>query len=278
MFNRDLYIPRIASIKGIKGLTPDTKLFRITFTKKDAELSREHDFLPGQFVQVSVFGRGEVPISIASSPEDKEEMGLSVRRVGFVTDALHKLKPGDKIGIRGPYGNHFPIEDIQSRHFLFVGGGCGLAPLRSLIRYMANNRKKFQKLTILYGARTSGDILFKDELYSMRESKEADVNLSVDCGPADALCSVGVVTTLFKKFNNLKGSAAFICGPPAMLHFVVKELLNLSVGEEDIILSLERYMKCGVGKCGHCYIKNKYVCTDGPIFSYRELKELGLEL
>lgn len=274
MFNKDLYVPRRAHIESIKILTPDTKLFRVVFKKRESGLSREHEFLPGQFVQVSVFGIGEVPISITSSPQDKGHMELSIRRIGFVTEALHKLKPGDDIGIRGPYGNHFPLENIQFKHFLFVGGGCGLAPLRSIMKYMVNNREKYPKLSILYGARTSKDILFKDELYSLRESKEIDVNLSVDCGPADATCNIGVVTTLFRKFKSLAGSVAFICGPPMMLHFVVKELLDLNVKEEDIILSLERYMKCGVGKCGHCYIKDKYVCTDGPIFSYRQLKEL----
>lgn len=278
MFNQDIYIPRIARIKGIKVLTPDTKLFKIAFAEKNSSLSAEDEFLPGQFVQVSVFGAGEVPISITSSPLDKGYMELSIRKVGLVTDALHRLKPQDKIGIRGPYGNNFPIDDIQSKHFLFVGGGCGLAPLRSLIKYMANNSKKYPSPTILYGARTQDDILFRSELSSLRKSKKAKVDLSVDCGPADPGCSIGMVTTLLKQFDDLKGSTAFICGPPLMLHFVVKELLDLNLREKDIILSLERYMNCGVGKCGHCYLKDKYVCTDGPIFSYKQLKELGVEI
>ena len=278
MFNRHLYIPRVARIESIKELTPDTKLFQIAFIEKDSGLCAEGDFLPGQFVQVSVFGIGEIPVSIASSPTDKKCMELSVKKVGFATDALHRLEPQDKIGIRGPYGNYFPVEDIQSKRFLFVGGGCGLAPLRSLMKFMVNNSKKYPKPTVLYGARTSEDILFKDELSSLRESKRADVRLSVDCGPVDPDYNVGVVTTLFKQFDDLRGSVAFVCGPTVMLHFVVKELLNLNLKEEDIILSLERYMKCGVGKCGHCYIKDKYVCTDGPIFSYKQLKEMGVEL
>ncbi len=278
MFNQDLYVPRIARIKSITELTSDTKLFKIAFAERNSSLSAEHKFLPGPFVLVSLFGTGEIPISITSSPEDKGYMELSVRKVGFATDALHRLKIGDSVGIRGPYGNHFPIEDLQSKRFLFVGGGCGLAPLRSLIKYMVINRKRYPKPTILYGARTSDDILFKDELVSLKKSKNADVSLSVDCGPADPGCRIGVVSTLFKQFDDLRGTAAFICGPALMLRFVVKELLNLNLKEDDIILSLERYMKCGVGKCGHCYIKDKYVCTDGPIFSCKQLKEMGVEL
>lgn len=277
MYNRELYIPRISIIASIKKLTPDTKLFRVVFKERYPELSDEHEFLPGQFVQVSVFGVGEVPISIASSPTEKGYLDLSIRRVGFVTDVLHRLMPGNEIGIRGPYGNRYPIGNGQHKHLLFVGGGCGLAPLRSLMRYMISDRNKYSKLTILHGARTSDDILFKDELYSWRESKEVDVNLSVDRGPADPGCDIGLITTLFKRFDDLKDSMAFICGPPRMIYFTVKELMDLNLREEDIILSLERYMKCGVGKCGHCYIKDKYVCTDGPIFSYKQLKELRAE-
>ncbi len=277
MYNRELYIPRISTIESIKELTPDTRLFRIVFKERDSELSDEHEFLSGQFVQISVSGVGEIPISIASSPAEKGYMDLSIRQVGFVTDALHRLMPGDEIGIRGPYGNHYPIENGQHRHFLFVGGGCGLAPLRSLMKYVINDRSKYPRLTILHGARSLDDILFKDELYSWRESKEADVHLSVDSGPTGPGCEVGLITTLFKKFDDLKDSIAFVCGPPRMLYFTVKELMNLNVREEDIILGLERYMKCGVGKCGHCYIKDKYVCIDGPIFSYKQLKDLGAE-
>lgn len=276
MFNRHLYIPRRAKIKSIKELTPDSKLFRIVFAEKDSGLSAEHEFLPGQFVQVSLLGKGEVPISIASPPTDKELMELSVRRVGRLTQALHSLKVGNEIGIRGPYGNYFPLSEVQSKRFLFVGGGCGLAPLRSLMKYVLKYSKKYPPPTILYGARASEDILFKQELSSLKKSKGADVRLSVDCGPADPGCSVGMVTTLFEQFDDLKDTVAFICGPPLMLGFVVKELLNLNLKEEEIILSLERYMKCGVGKCGHCYIQNKYVCTDGPIFSYRQLRKMGV--
>lgn len=277
MYNRELYIPRISVIEDIKELTPDTRLFKIKFSERDSSLSEEQDFLPGQFVQVSVLGIGEVPISIASSPTQKGYLELSVRKVGEVTGALHKLKVGDKIGIRGPYGNSFPVNKTAKR-YVYVGGGCGIAPLRSLIRYTFDNRHKFPRLTILYGARTSGDIAFRDDLDLWKRSGEVEVYLSVDCGPADPECNIGVVTTLFKKFKEMKDSVAFVCGPSVMMHFTIKELLALGVREGDIILSLERYMKCGVGKCGHCYIKDRYVCTDGPVFLYSELVEKGVSI
>ncbi len=278
MYNRELYIPRIAKIKEIKTLTRDTKLFRVVFKNKGPELSLEHEFLPGQFVQVSVFGAGEVPISIASSPQDEGFLELSIRRVGYVSSHFHKLNVGNEIGIRGPYGNYFLKGHNGAKDFLFAGGGCGLAPLRSLIKYMLSDPRRFPRLTVLYGARTKDDILFRDELYALRESDTAEVNLSVDCGPADPGCEIGVVTTLFKKFKDLRDTLAFLCGPSLMMHFAIQELLNLRVKPEHIILSLERYMKCGVGKCGHCYLKDKYVCTDGPVFSYKDLKELGVEI
>jgi NAD(P)H-flavin reductase len=278
VFNSQLYLPRIAVIEDVKELSPDTKLFRVVFKEPAPQLSRENEFLPGQFVQVWTSGVGEVPISICSSPLDEGFIELAVRRTGMVTSALHRLKPGDEIGIRGPYGNHFPVENGQFRHLLFVGGGCGLAPLRSLIRYMIQRPDKSRRLTILYGARTTANILFKDELNAWSQSGELELNLSVDCGPADPGCNVGVVTTLFKKFDRLRDTMAFVCGPAMMLHYTVKELLDLGLKDEDVILSLERYMKCGVGKCGHCYIKDKYVCTDGPVFSYRQLKEMKAEI
>jgi NAD(P)H-flavin reductase len=199
-----------------------------------------------------------------------------VRKVGSVTSAIHELKENDEIGIRGPYGNHFPIDERATK-FLFVAGGCSLAPLRSLIKYMVKISKNSSKLILLYGTRTVNDILFKEELNKWRVTREVEIYLAVEKGLPGSGYEIGVVSALFKKFKDLKDYTCFVCGPAKMMHFTIKELLNLNVKEENIILSLERYMKCGIGKCGHCYLKNKYVCIDGPVFTYKELRDLGAE-
>lgn len=277
MFNKDLYIPRAGIIKDIKDASPDTKLFRVIFKDKNARTSREDDYKPGQFVQFSVLGSGEVPISIASSPTQKGYLEFLVRKIGSVTGAIHELKEKDEIGIRGPYGNFFPIEDMKGGNLVFVGGGCGLAPLRSIINYVLDKRKDYRDVTILYGARTKRDVIFKDEIDLWTSKYNFKMHLTVDCGPTDPGCSTGVVTTLFDRLKDIKNQKIFICGPSIMIHFAAKGLLDLGAKENDIFVTLERYMKCGVGKCGHCYISTKYVCTDGPVFTLRDLREFGVE-
>jgi NAD(P)H-flavin reductase len=277
MFNKYLYIPRPCIIKEIKNTSNDTKLFRIVFKDKRAHASREDNYKPGQFVQFSILGAGEVPISIASSPTQKAYLEFLVRKIGVVTSAIHELKVKDEIGIRGPYGNYFPIEDMKGKNLIFVGGGCGLAPLRSVINYVLDKRKDYGDITILYGARTRDDLIFKDEIGLWRAKYNFKVHLTVDCGPIDPGCSIGVVTTLFNRLEGIRNQKIFICGPSIMLHFAIKGLLELGAEEDNIFVTLERYMKCGVGKCGHCYIATKYVCSDGPVFSLRNLRELGTE-
>lgn len=277
MYNPDVYLPRIAKIEKISKLSPDSKLLRISFVHKEDSLSAEEEFLPGQFVQVSAFGVGEVPLSISSSPLDSGYLELTIRKVGKVTSALHRLKEADLIGIRGPFGNSFPL-DNNFEKFIYIGGGCGIAPLRSLLKYMLQHHKKFPQLVLLYGAQTMENLLFKDEIYKLRDEGKVEVYLSVESGPVDAGCELGVVTQLLRKFDDLSEARIFVCGPPKMIHFTIKELIKRGAKEEEIILSLERYMKCGIGKCGHCYLKDKYVCTDGPIFSYAKLKRWGVNI
>jgi len=279
MFNKHLYIPRAGIIKEIKNTSNDTKLFKVMFKDKNDRASREYDYKPGQFVQLSVLGSGEVPISIASSPTQKGYLEFLVRKIGSVTSAIHQLKEKDEIGIRGPYGKYFPIEHMKGQDLIFIGGGCGLAPLRSVIKYVLDKRKDYGDVTVLYGARTRDDMIFRDEidLWRGRAKYDFKVHLTLDCGPADPGCSTGVVTTLFDRLKDLTRQKIFICGPSIMIHFAAKGLLELDAGENDIFITLERYMKCGVGKCGHCYIGTKYVCTDGPVFTLRELRELGVE-
>ena len=256
------YIPDLAVIKGIKDEAPDVKTFKISF--KDGHLK----YLPGQFIELTVFGYGEFPTSISSSPVPKKNhFEVTIKKIGDVTNTLHQLKIGSTIGVRGPFGNGFPLSAMKKKDVMIIGGGVGLAPLRSLIYYLLANREKYCDLKLLYGARTSDDILFKDEM----KNWDMEVCLTVDRATEGWTGNVGLVTTLFK-WTEIKpeNTVAVICGPPIMIKVVSDELLKMDFPEDRIIVSLERLMKCGMGICGHCNIGAKYVCKDGPIFAYGE--------
>lgn len=269
---RNLYVPYPAVIKVIKDETCDTRTFSLVF--QDGKRQQEFRHKPGQFVELSLLGYGEAPISIASSSQTGH-LELCVRRVGRVTEALHRLSTNDIVGIRGPFGNGFPVEEMRDKNLVFVGGGLGLVPLRSLISTVFANRRDFGKVTILYGARTPGDLLFRDEFAAWEDMDNTEVLVTVDVGSGDWRGHVGVVTTLFAKTPiSPQDTVAIVCGPPVMFRFVIRELLKMGFAEEAILLTLERFMKCGIGKCGHCNIGPKYVCLDGPVFSYKELKGL----
>ncbi len=279
MFNSELYIPRAAVITGVRELSYDTKLFKVQFKDRhEGDGSGENDYRPGQFVQVSVLGAGEVPISLCSSPSEDGYFELCVRKIGLVTGAMDSLKKGDELGIRGPYGNGFSIEQLKGQDLLFVAGGIGLAPLRSVIKYVFDNRDDYGRVTILYGARTKEDIIFAEELHRWNKVSNIEVLTTIDRPQEGWDGHVGVVTTLLREVQHPAEYKALVCGPAIMIHFAIKELLDLGLKEEDIITTLERHMKCGVGKCGHCYIGGKYVCTDGPVFTYAQLKVLNVPL
>lgn len=270
---RNLYVPYPAVIKAIKEEAYHTKTFSLAF--QDRKRQQEFQYKPGQFVELSLLGYGESPISIASSSSETKYFELCVRRIGRVTEALHRLSNNDIVGIRGPFGNGFPVEEMRNKNLVFVGGGLGLAPLRSLIRTVFANRRDFGKVTILYGARTPSDLLFRDELAAWGDMDNTEVLVTVDVGSRDWRGHVGVVTTLFPKTAiSAQNAVGIICGPSIMFRFVIQELLKIGFAEEAILLTLERFMKCGIGKCGHCNIGPKYVCQDGPVFSYKELKGL----
>jgi len=257
------YLSYKARIRGVKEETPDVKTFQLEPGK--------FGYMPGQFLELSILGAGEAPISITSSPT-RGDLEIAVKRMGRVTGALHELEAGDHVWIRGAYGNGFPVDRLEGKEIVFVGGGIGIAPLRSLINYMID-KKNFGKMYILYGARTPSDLVFKDEFGVWNNKKDVEVHITVDRGDDEWSGNVGVVGTLLDKINTGPDIISLVCGPPIMIKFVVRDLLNMNIPDEKIIFSLERMMKCGVGKCGHCNIGGKYVCSDGPVFTLEEMKE-----
>jgi sulfite reductase subunit B len=269
------YLPKRAVIEKVVEESPDTKTFVLHLKdKSDGQLKYE----PGQFLMVSLLGYGEAPFTFASMPNRDGRFEVSVRRVGTLTDALHQLKEKDIVGVRGPYGNTFPLDKIKNKNLLFVAGGCGIAPLRSLIQYVFKNRKNYGKVEIIYGCRRPKDRFYKAEMESWQKMPDTDIYLTVDEPDEKWGGACGVVCVLFPKIKlSPKTTLVFLCGPSAMLKFAIRDILKLGFKEENIWASLERYMKCGIGKCGHCYIKGKYVCLDGPNFSYKQMKELDIE-
>lgn len=266
-----IYLPTLARINHVSRLTGLDKLLTIELP---GNISLNHK--PGQFVQVSLMGIGEAPISISSSPSRSNGFfELCVRKVGILTGALHRLQPGDIVGIRGPFGNGFPIERMRGKDILFAPGGLGLAPLRSLINQVIDERSKYGRVVILYGARYPSELLFTDELKQWSEYPDVEVHITVDRPDDHWAGHVGVITTLFQNIQVFApNTIAITCGPPAMYRYVLMELMSLGIREGNMWLSLERRMKCGVGKCGHCQINQLYACVDGPCFSYAQIKHL----
>jgi len=272
MHDESIYTPVMARLGKVEQLTKLEKLFTLEMPD-GASLGNE----PGQFVEVSLFGIGEAPISISSSPSRSNgTFELCVRRVGDVTNALHSLQPGAYVGIRGPFGHPFPTASMKGKDVLFAAGGLGLAPLRSLINEVLDQRGSFGRVIILYGTKNPSEVLFKDELLEWAEREDVEFHMTVDRGDENWRGHVGVITTLFPRVTiNPRNTVAATCGPPIMYRFVLMELLGKGIPESQIYLSLERRMKCGVGKCGHCQINDLYCCQDGPVFCYKDIK--GLE-
>ena len=275
MFNHDNsseepnpYIPKQARIIRTLPQIKDHQLFQIRFAQE--KIAKNFTYRPGQFVMLSVIGTGEAPFSISSSPTRAGIIELCVRRIGHVTKALFELPPNASVGIRGPYGNGFPLEKLEGNNLLLVAGGLGMAPLRSLLWYALDNREKFKNIILMYGARNPDDMLFKYELLTLIDRADVKCLLTVDKDESGIWkAHIGVVTKLFEQveLDSTKTYAA-ICGPDVMFKFVLEQLLKRNFPKDRILMSLERNMQCGVGKCGHCMIGYKYTCLDGPIFTY----------
>ena len=264
------YVPKLATIIKKVPMTSMETLFEIKLDD-GSELSHK----PGQFVEVSVFGIGEAPISLSSSPTKKETFEVCVRKLGNVTTKLHRLNVGDKVGIRGPFGNGFDVDSLKGKDLLFIAGGLGIAPLRSLINYVLDNRKDFGRVYLLYGCKEPKELLFGDELVSIASKENVEFKPTVNWCPENEVWegNIGVITTLIPQVSfDPEKTLAILCGPPVMYKFVIADLKKRNVPDDHIIMSLERRMKCGVGKCGHCQINQIYVCKDGPVFNYSKIK------
>lgn len=271
------YISYPAAITKIERETFDVKTFTLKFVEKADE--DRFQYKQGQFAEISVFGCGEAPISITSSPSRKGFLEFTIRGCGKVTNAIHQKKVGDILHVRGPYGNSFPFEEIKGKNITFVAGGIGLAPLRSLINLVFDNRKDFGKISILYGSKTPDELCFKKELELWRSFPDTEVLLTVDKADETWKDNVGVVTNLFKKAKLIipNNGISYLCGPPVMIPFCIVQLKDAGFKEKDIISTLERYMKCGIGKCGHCNIGEKFICIDGPVFTCEEMNHMKME-
>jgi len=262
----NIYTAIEAEIEDIIEETPNIKTFVIR--PKEPVV-----FDTGQFVELTVPGMGEAPFTPSSSPQIKERMEITIMNVGSVTQVLHTMNKGDAVGLRGPHGLGYPLKEFKNKEILIVGGGVGLAPLRSLILSLFANLKDYKKVSLRYGARTPNDIAYKDSLPEWK--KKIEVVLTVDKGDKTWKGNVGLVTTILEDLKfDFKNAVAIVCGPPIMMKFATFKLLDKGFAPKDIYLSMEKNMSCGLGMCGHCRIGPYHVCKDGPVFRYEQLKDL----
>ena len=273
---KNSYLPELVTIQKIIDETPNIKSYQVVFN--NLEKMKGFSFEPGQVGQLSVFGVGESTFVINSPPTRMDYLQFSVMKAGEVTAAIHDLYVGDQIGLRAPLGNWFPYEEIKGKKILFVGGGIGLAPLRTLILFMLDNRADYKDITIIYGARTPPDLCYKDDLKKWESGSDVELILTVDNEYPGWEKRIGFVPTVLNEIApSPDDTVAITCGPPIMIKFVLQNLAKLKFMDEDVITTLERRMKCGIGLCGRCNLGSKYVCKDGPVFSLAQLKELPEE-
>ena len=265
------YLPHIARVEEIIEETPTVRTFH--FNLKDDKLRQEFTFKAGQFAEISVFGVGEATFCITSSPTRLDHLECSVNRVGKVTNALHRLSVGAEIGFRGPYGNCFPLDSLKGKDLVFIGGGIGLAPVRSLIWNVIDTRDDYKDIHIIYGSRSPADLCFKYDLDAWDKNETVNMVTTVDKGDSSWTGREGFVPQVLEQVApDAKNAVAIVCGPPVMIRFTFPVLSKLGFTPEQMITTLEKRMKCGIGKCGRCNIGNLYVCRDGPVFNYAEIK------
>jgi NAD(P)H-flavin reductase len=277
---RNPYVPMPVTIDDvtIENDLRDIKTFRLVFDREEDR--RAFSYLPGQFAELSLFGKGESPVGIASSPTEEGALLFSVKRMGVVTSELHASAPGRTMGVRGPLGHPFPWERLEGKDIVIASGGFAFTTLRSAITYMlhADNRPRFGKITVVYGAREPGELLYKTTLEEWKARTDISFTATID-KPKDGWGGmVGLVPNVLKDLApSAEGAIALVCGPPIMIKFTIPVLLELGFSGQDIVLSLENRMKCGIGKCGRCNVGTKYVCLDGPVFTWAQLERLPAE-
>jgi sulfhydrogenase subunit gamma (sulfur reductase) len=274
------YIPMLTKVKDIVSENKINDIKTIELVFKEEEDYKKFNYIPGQFAEISLIGKGECPIGIASSPTEEGSIKFTIKKMGTVTSAFHNCEIGDTVGIRGPCGNGWPMEGMKGKNIVVIGGGFAFSTLRSLVIYLLNDkyRKEYGDITVIYGNRDSGEVLYRDVLEEWEQREDINVVLTIDREEKGWTREVGFVAAIVKKFApNPDNAVAVVCGPPIMIRTAVAELVELGWKDEQILNSLEMRMKCGIGKCGRCNIGNKFVCVDGPVFSLAELKKLPNE-
>jgi NAD(P)H-flavin reductase len=260
----------MGTLVGVEDLATDIRMFRVQLD--DPSERANFAYRPGQFAFVSAFGVGEAPFGLTSTLGRSSELEFAVNKVGTVTGALHLLDQGDTVGVRGPFGNSFPLDEIKGKNVILLGGGIGGAPLRPVIHTILDNREDYGKLTILWAARSPSLLVFRDEFPNWRAAPDTELHLTVDQGDEGWPGRVGLITDLLERVAPSPENATTItCGPPVMIKFVLLALEKMGFSRDQMIVTLEAKMKCGVGKCGRCNLGEQYVCTDGPVFSYAEI-------
>ena len=274
------YLPAPMRIERVVVETEDKniKTFSLSFLHKEDEANFK--YVPGQFAELSVLGKGEAPFGMASSPTQTGSLEFTVNKMGLVTTELHSMEPGEIVGVRGPLGNGYPVEALKGKDIVVIGGGFGFSTLRALTNFMLDkrNRSRFGDITVIYGARNPGLLLYKEELPDWAKRDDLELYVTVDRGDEDWKGKVGVVPVIAKEAAPRADNAyALVCGPPIMIKFTLPVVQELGFSPERVLLSLEMRMKCGLGKCGRCNIGNKYVCRDGPVFTLAQLNHLPAE-
>lgn len=272
--NENSYLPQPARIVEVIEENSQIKTFVLAFT--DQAVNRDFAYSPGQFMMVSIPHCGEAPFSFSSTPTRPGTIHLSVRRAGLLTEAMHTLLAGTIIGLRGPFGTTFPMDQLKGRDLIFVAGGIGLAPLRSVINHCLDHNHS-GTITILYGSRTPDDIAFQADLDAWQQIPSVNCQLTVDQGGIGWNGDVGLVTTLLDGVEmDISRTVALVCGPPLMIRSVLARLSRTGLDSRNIITTLERHMKCGVGVCGHCHLDDKLICVEGPVFNHAQLIEMDV--
>lgn len=276
--SQNIYMPYLMEIESITQETPDVRTFRLKF--RNPEDAQKFQFKAGQFGEYSILGEGESTFCIASPPTRKEYIECTFRKAGRVTTALAQAEVGDTVGFRGPYGNTFPIDQWEGKNLLYIAGGIALPPMRCVIWNTLDLRERYKDITILYGARSVKDLVYKKELKEWEERPDVKLITTVDPGgeTPDWKGEVGFVPTVLDRSGlSSENTIAILCGPPVMIKFTIPVLKKMGFEDKDIFTTLENRMKCGIGKCGRCNVGKVYICKDGPVFSYEEMKQLPPE-